>query len=261
MGRVEHLAEGVTLYEGDCREILPTLGLVDLVVTDPPYSISVTGSNQIRKDGTRRLDFFKGDDDWEVMTEMVVSAWRLSLALLPKNGSAYCWCGHRQFGQIVDAAEDAGFQTRFVVWKKDCPPPAMKGNGWRAGAELCVYAYGAGRTFTADQAVNVLEGDTFRHGQPGKVDHPTQKPVGIMDPLIRASSASGALVLDPFMGSGTTGVACVKAGRKFIGIEIDPGYFDLSCRRVIATLKEPDFFVTPPEPKAFQLSILDGDAA
>jgi DNA modification methylase len=70
----------------------------------------------------------------------------------------------------------------------------------------------------------------------------------------------GRSILDPFMGSGTTGIAAVKLGRKFTGIEIDPGYFDIACRRIAAALKEPDFFVEPPKP-AHQLSILGGDAA
>ena len=85
-------------------------------------------------------------------------------------------------------------------------------------------------------------------------------PRALVEPCILAGSRPGDVVFDPFMGSGTTGVACAKLGRKFTGIEIDPGYFDIACRRIAAALKEPDLFVEPPKP-AHQLSILDEDAA
>lgn len=88
-------------------------------------------------------------------------------------------------------------------------------------------------------------------------EHPTQKPVELMEWCL---NFVGGSVLDPFMGSGTTGVAAAKRGRQFTGIEIDQGYFDTACRRIEAALKEPDFFVEQRAPKAEQLSILDGAA-
>ena len=76
--------------------------------------------------------------------------------------------------------------------------------------------------------------------------HPNEKPVLLMQGLVDVLSNPGDAILDPFMGSGTTGVACVKLGRKFVGIEIDPGYFDIACRRIEQAYKQPDFFVAPP---------------
>ena len=81
--------------------------------------------------------------------------------------------------------------------------------------------------------------------------HPAQFPMAVIDRIIRASSNSNDLILDPFMGSGTTGVACAKMGRKFIGIELDEGYFDIACRRIEQAYKQPDLFIAPP-PKAKQ---------
>ena len=78
--------------------------------------------------------------------------------------------------------------------------------------------------------------------------HPNEKPLALMQRVVGTHSNVGDQVLDPFMGSGTTGVAAVKLGRKFTGIEIDPGYFDIACRRIAAALKEPDMFVEPPKP-------------
>lgn len=247
-----------TLYLGDCRDVLPTLPKVDAVVTDPPYSISVEGSNQVRRDGSRKLDFFEGDSDWASMTALVLDVWSICLDLLKDDGSAYTYCGHRQFGPLIEAAEARGLSTRFLVWTKPCPPPAMKGNGYRAAAELCVYAYGPRRTFTGVQVPNVIVCDTFRHGQPGKVAHPTQKPIPTIQPLVDYSTRVGETVIDPFMGSGTTGVACANLGRSFIGIEREPTYFDIACRRIEEAYKQPRLF-DEPEPKPVQKSMFDTD--
>ena len=86
-------------------------------------------------------------------------------------------------------------------------------------------------------------------------EHPTQKPVPLMEWCIKKTS--GDVVLDPFMGSGTTGVACVKLGRRFIGVECEPKFFDVACRRIEAAVKQPDFFVEPPAPKPKQLDLME----
>ena len=107
---------------------------------------------------------------------------------------------------------------------------------------------------------NVIDVDSFRYGQPGKVDHPTQKPLATITPLLTVSTLRGETILDPFMGSGTTGVAAVKLGRKFIGIEIEPKYFDIAVRRIQAALDAPDMFVERPKPakqETFDLSFAE----
>ncbi len=135
-------------------------------------------------------------------------------------------------------------------WVKECPPPAGAGNWWPSGFEHAVYAYRSGAWFgdTDPKRSNVWLADSYRFGQPGKEDHPTQKPLDLMSRLVRSIVAPGALALDPFMGSGTTGVAAVNLGRKFIGIEIEPKYFDIACRRIQAALDAPDLFIEKPKP-------------
>jgi site-specific DNA-methyltransferase (adenine-specific) len=254
--RVERIGD-CTLYLGDCRDILPTLSNVDAVVTDPPYSISVKGSAHVSRPGkgTRRLDFFAGDDDWQAMTALVEESARLAIERLSPTASMYWWCGHRQFNALTTLFEQAGFSTRFLVWSKLCPSPAPPGSGWPSGAELCLYAYRPGRTFNGSPKSSVIVSDSYRFGQPGKVDHPTQKPFGTIDPLIAASTNPGEVILDCFMGSGTTGVCSVKQGRSFIGIEREPAYFDIACRRIAEAYRQPRLFQEPAL-KPVQLALL-----
>lgn len=190
MTRKETLADGIDLYLGDCREILPTLPKVDAVVTDPPYSVSLAGASgsfaRIGNKGTRSLSFFDGDTDWPAMTAKVVDA--LGLAIANKPLSVYCWCGHRQFGPLTEMLEAEGYSTRFLVWRKLCPAPAPPRSGWQSGAELCLYGYLPGRYFADGMFNNVIDSDSFRYGQPGKVDHPTQKPLATISPLLTVST-------------------------------------------------------------------------
>jgi DNA modification methylase len=248
-----------TLYLGDCRDILPTLGPVDAVVTDPPYSVSVKGSKQGRgRTGTRSLDFFAGDDDWAGMTALVAEALTLTVASLPKTLVA--WCGHRQIGPITAMLEAAGYSTRLIFWRKRCPPPSTPDAAFTSAVEQAVYAYRPGRVWRGGQtAPNIFDADSYRFGQPGKVDHPTQKPLGLIEWNTDYLTTPGQTVLDPFMGSGTTGVACARSDRAFIGIELEPAYFDIACRRIEEAYKQPRLFAEP-QPKPVQGSIF-GDAA
>jgi len=226
---------GIQIYHGDCREILPTLGKFDLLLTDPPYGVSVEGAvhHNLPGKGSRNLDFFVGDNDWTAMTSLVSARISLAEEHLNETGSAYIWCGHRQFGNLLSIFDGQGYSTRFLVWAKKVPPPAAPNSGWSSGAELCVYAYKPGRIWNGKwQNNNVLTYDSYRHGQPGKVDHPTQKPLNLITKLVKFSSVEGSTLLDPFMGSGTTLVAAKNLGRKAIGIEIEEKYCEIAARRL-----------------------------
>lgn len=219
----------ITLYQGDCLAILPTLeaGSVDAVVTDPPYGI-VNQFGEASLNGIRRLQFAWDD----------ASAVASAVALRRQPGAAVCFCGLDTVHGVQNALRTAGMTPKALVWVKKCPPPPMPGNWWPSGFELGVYAYDSGAWFGDDNKNrrNVFTFDSYRHGQPGKVDHPTQKPLGLIMQLVKGVAWPGAVVLDCFMGSGTTGVACVRTGRRFIGIEIEPKYFDISVKRIEAEL-------------------------
>lgn len=234
-------ADGVTLYHGDCREILPAIGVVaDLVVTDPPYAVSVSGSAHIGQPGkgSRSLDFFPSDADWNATRSMWDEALPLLLAASLPHASGYAWIGHRMFGATIDHAEAAGYATRFLVWSKACPVPPPPGAGWPSAAELCAFWYPpTGRRWahvgdSQPPRSNVIVADSYRHGQPGKVDHPTQKPERLIAPLVLASSVPGDLVLDAFAGSGTVLVTAKREGRRAIGIEINGDYCEIAARRM-----------------------------
>lgn len=231
-----------TLYCGDSRDVLPAIGAVDAVITDPPYAVSVKGSKQGKgKGGTRSLDFFKGDDDWAGMTALVIDALAKAVASDPKTFVA--WCGHRQIGAIVGMLEERGYSSRLIFWRKKCPPPSTPDAAFTSAVEQAVYAYKSGRIWRGGQsAPNVFEADSYRFGQPGKVDHPTQKPLALMKWNVGLLSDVGQTILDPFMGSGSAGVAAVQMGRRFIGIEREPEYFELACQRIREAQRQGDMF-------------------
>lgn len=212
-----------TLYLGDCREILPTLGKVDAVVTDPPYGVlSDTGSAATRRSGGNQN---AGKMAWDVAPCVGV----LDM-LRDMSGWQMFWGGcHLELPPTFG----------YLVWDKQI-------DGLNFGeVEYCwTNARFAPRVFRY-RAVGV----------DGGKQHPTQKPIQLIKWCIEFLPQCDT-ILDPFMGSGTTGVACQKLGRRFIGIEIEPRYFDIACRRIEQAMAQPDLFVTTPEPKPEQLSLL-----
>jgi site-specific DNA-methyltransferase (adenine-specific) len=230
VNRIEQLADGVTLYLGDCREILPTLGKVDAVVTDPPYGIDFHHSGCGTKglwDGAtprRHVDRIVGDQ----------SPFDPSLLLGFEN--VLMWGADHFYSRLPDSG-------RFLAWNK----LGDASDGWDSFCDV-EFAWhsvdGAARIFNWKWKGIVGQ----KHGENNsKRDHPTQKPTALMKWCVN-QVGDAEIILDPFMGSGTTGVAAVKLGRKFIGIEIDPKYFDIACRRISDALKQPDLFIEPPKP-------------
>jgi site-specific DNA-methyltransferase (adenine-specific) len=128
----------------------------------------------------------------------------------------------------------------MACWTKPYPPPAAPGNWWPSAFELAVYGYRPGAYFGDDDPArsNVFRYDALRNGNGEKNGHPTQKPIALMQRIANAITRPGAAIIDPFMGSGTTGVAALRLGRKFTGIEIDERWFDIACRRIEAEARQ-----------------------
>ena len=133
---------------------------------------------------------------------------------------------------------------RGCLWVKPDSTPQLNGQGPAQGAECFVVSWnGEGHAkWNAGGKRGVY---THCTNQPDRTGlHPTEKPIPLMAEIVKDFTNHGETILDPFMGSGTTGVACVKLGRKFIGIELDPKYFDLSCRRIEEAYKQTDMFIS-----------------
>ena len=249
------------LYLGDCRELLPLLPRVDAVITDPPYEshmhdakrgVKVFGAKlRIRNDGHANpppVDFASIDGMREIVAQEAV---RLA------QGWSLVFCTPEGVAPWRDALEAAGAKyKRACVWVKPDSAPQFNGQGPAMGAEMFVAAWcGDGHSkLNGGGRRNVFTHPCQPPDRTG--EHPTEKPISLMREIISLFSAPGQLVCDPFMGSGTTGVAAVKLGRRFIGIELDPKYFDLACRRIEEVEKQSDLFIEQPK-KAEQLNLLE----
>ena len=204
------------LYEGNCLEIMPVLGNVDAVLTDPPYGIGMSGGNV----GYKGFNDFERKE-WDSETPDDAVAWIVA------SGFPFIIWGGNYF-KLPPA-------RCYLVWDKGA---GFKGRSYAESELAKTNIDGNARTFSHDP---LARGD-YR----GK-EHPTQKPLALMKWCLGFLPAAKT-IMDPFMGSGTTGVACVKTGRSFIGIELDPDYFDISCRRIQEAYAQPDMFIEPKPP-------------
>jgi DNA modification methylase len=242
MNRVEHIADGVTLYLGDCREILPTLGKVDAVVTDPPYGVELTAKQNkwVKNDGD---GYASTDDTPEFVATVCVPAIEASIAiarnviLTPGTRNTFAYPVPAAIGSIFNP-NGAGSGK----WGFECNAPVLY--------------YGKDPYLASGQGRRPNSWEQPANDYSEKNGHPCPKPIGMMRWLVSRGSLPGEIVCDPFMGSGTTGVACVKLGRKFLGIEIEPAYFDIACKRISGALNQPDFFVESPKLAAKQIDML-----
>jgi DNA modification methylase len=230
MSRKEVLAEGIELYLGDCREILPTFGKIDAVVTDPPYGhggfVQVSGNIRGRGENIGK----------QVNWNAAPPSGELFAILRAISRHRIIW-GANYF----NCFEPNG---AALVWNKIQPLPS------HSAAEIASCSHNHRVGMFTKQWTN------FIVTHEAESDHFSEKPVALMQWCIEYLPVDCRTILDPFMGSGTTGVAAVKLGRKFIGIEIEPKYFDIACRRIDDALRRPDLFIERPKP-AQQLRLDD----
>ena len=210
-----------TLYRGDCMEVLPTIQKVDAVITDPPYGINANKQTL----GKGKKEFARGGQ-WDSSAP--------ELAACIAAGRLLCFWGGNYFSNQLPVTND------WLIWHK----------------------LNDGRSFSECEMAWTNFGKQTRHlshhwsGE--EKQHPTQKPLPVMLWTVEQAGAA-ATILDPVMGSGTTGVAGVQLGRQFIGIEREPSYFDIACRRIEQAQAQAQLF-EPAAPKAEQTSLLE-DAA
>jgi len=226
-----------TLYLGDCREILPTLGKVDAVVTDPPYMLSDSGPGASHFGMS--LNKFDGADYKAIVSGFDVAGVFGLLESICQPFNLFCFCSNKQISEIMAYHEGKGRATTLLVWHKVNAAPFANGV-WRGDIEYCVHAKDSGAVFigNAQEKKKVSEYPIVQDDA-----HPTVKPLGLMRKYVGICTTEQQTVLDCFMGSGTTGVAAVQMGRKFIGIEREPKYFDIACKRIEDAQRQGDMFL------------------
>lgn len=215
-----------TLYLGDCLEILPELGDIDSLVTDPPYGMDFRSNHRAEKHKA-----IANDSGVELLR------WACSLSALH---SKYIWMRWDNIG-------DVPMPRSLITWVKNNHSMGDLEHEHGRKTEVCAFYKGPSHFFPSGRPCDVLMGT-----RTGNEHHPTQKPVDLMRNVVEWTSG---IVCDPFMGSGTTLVACVKLGRRGIGIELDPDYFEIAAERVRKACEQPDFFVPAPS-KPIQESLL-----
>jgi len=201
---------------------MPTLGKVDAVVTDPPYGLgnSATDKNDY-------LSF--GDDEFETeqLVKKVLEAVPSDRVIMtPGQKLMFRYPEPSAIGAFYYPAGTGSCSWGFVGWQ----PIFYYGKD-------PILADGKGRAMNSFSSTEQAE----------KNGHPCPKPIRSWQKLVKRVTRNADTVLDPFMGSGTTGVACAKLGRKFIGIELEPKYFDIACERIQKAYDQPDMFVEPPK--------------
>lgn len=229
-----------TLYLGDSLEIVPTLSAVNHVISDPPYEDELHGAiGRIRRNDGREmiadLGFAGVNSIRADIARVCVSVSQGWLILFTLAEGVRAW---------RDDIQEAGAKyDTCLAWVKPDSAPRFNGQGAARGFECAVTAWCApgyrswnagGKRGVYTHCVNGPE----RHGA-----HPTEKPRRLMAEIIADFTNEGDTILDPFMGSGTTGVAAVRLARNFIGIEKDPRYFDIACKRIDDAQRQQDLFI------------------
>jgi site-specific DNA-methyltransferase (adenine-specific) len=225
--QLTHIGDA-TLYLGDALNILPALDAVDVIITDPPYGPRThAGALTLKADSLSPLVDFKS------MSEENFIGFCGHAVKLAKR-----WIVLSCEWRYVAALERAGLPlVRFGLWLKPDGAPQFSGDRPGMGWEAVAILHREGRKHWNGGGHHAVWVCNVERGE-----HPTQKPLALLMNWVKMFADEGETVLDPFMGSGTTGIACARLGCKFIGIEIRPDYFELACSRIEAAHRERDLF-------------------
>lgn len=254
------------IYAGDCLKILSKeieLNSIDLIYADPPYNLSGKKLN-LPKNKTGGA-FYKVNEKWDVWesndylkftTDWINACWDI----LKEGGSTYISCSYHNIGEVILAAKSKGFKlNNIITWYKTNAMPSITKRTFTHSTEfVCWFVKGKNWTFNYNELkkinpqrtksgdlkqmrdfieIPIVQGGERLKGLGGRALHPTQKPERLLEIIIEASSKEGDIVLDPFFGSGTTGVVAKRLRRNWIGIEVDRSY-NIAAKKRIKNITE-----------------------
>lgn len=214
---------------GDCLELLKDIPdkSIDLVVIDPPYEFAQHGGGGAF--GSRKREYHN-ELEADTLTKGFDIAVLDELVRIMRKVNIYVWCNKNQIKQYLDYFE--GFNMDLLTWHKTNPVPTCN-NKYLSDTEYLLFFREKGvKVYGSYQTKRKFYVTQTNKKDKDKYKHPTVKPVEIMENIITNSSQEGETVLDCFMGSGTTGVACVNTNRRFIGMEKEEKYFEIAKQRI-----------------------------
>ncbi|MEK6873483.1 MAG: site-specific DNA-methyltransferase [Nanoarchaeota archaeon] len=241
-------------HEGDIIEIMTKIpaGSVDLILTDPPYNASKGGVNL--PDNKTGGAYYKVNEEWDKFDKYsdyldFTKKWiKESNRVLSENGTILICCSHHNIGEVIIALKELDYKPlNIITWRKPNAMPNITKRMLTHSTEFIVwYAKGRNWTFNYDKMKKYNYGKQLRDvwdfpscqgperikGKDGRAAHPTQKPLKLFRRLIEMASNENQVILDPFMGSGTTAVAAEDLGRKWIGIDNNSMYIQLANDRI-----------------------------
>lgn len=221
------------LYNGDCLEVMDKLieegVVVDCIITDPPYMIA--RKNNFRTMGRKGIDFGEWDKDVDLFS------WLDRIPkLLSKNGSVVIFNDWKNLGDIARYCESLGLEIKDLLrWEKTNPMPRNRDRRYITDYECAIWLVNKKSKWVFNRLDEKYQRPKFEYPVVSgneKTIHTTQKPVKLMEEIIRVHTKKDNTILDCFMGSGSTGVACMNTNRQFIGIELDNNYFDIASKRI-----------------------------
>ena len=238
--KITYESEYATIHTADYADLLRDLapGSVDLILTDPPYTISKeTGFKSLGERSVARFAVNMDFGEWDKDQIDIYQLASLSFSSLRKGGTAIIWYDLWKSSYLADAMVHAGFkQMRMIIWEKTNPVPLNQAVNYLSNSrEIALLGVKGGNpTFNAKYHSGVFRLPIHRDG--GKRLHPTQKPIKLFSDLVLIHSNTDDLIIDPFLGSGTTAIAAVSSGRQFLGGDIDPQYVEIAGGRLEAAL-------------------------
>lgn len=227
------MEERYKLYQGDCLDIINNIEVVDCIITDIPYNISKKNNFKTMKDRTGRngIDFGEWDKGFE--EENLIQF----IPLIKSGGSFILFHSFEQFGKLKEIFENNGLMLKDkLIWEKTNPMPRNRDRRYISNIEILSWYVKPKNKWTFNRQNGKYESSVLKYpsksGGGFRRYHPTQKNLKMIEYLIKIHTNENDVVLDPFMGSGTTGVACMNLNRRFMGIELDESYFNIAKNRI-----------------------------